>query len=480
MLTESALLSCAGGAVGVLLAWWAVVALRTTVAARVPVARLDAVGLDGWVLGFACIAAIVCGIGVGLVPALSAAGVNFTNALKEGGRSGSAGRSARIRHAFIVAEMALALVLLVGAGLLVRSFVALMHVDTGFDSTHAITMKITVPREKASTAPQWFDQFYSRVDALPGVQAAGGTSFLPMDGLGAATDFSVVGRVKPAPGTEPVADVRVVTHDYFKAMGTPLLRGRLFDSRDTGDQRHRVVVNEELARKFFPGQDPIGQQIVIDWNDAAPDEIIGVVGDVRTFLDAEFYPTTYWSPARFAYPWNHVVVRTSRDPAQVVPEIAAIVRQFDPTIALADVRTMDDVLSESVVERRLTMLLLTTFAGIALVLAAVGIYGVISYSVSQRTAEIGIRMALGAQRAGVMRMVVGHAMTLALAGIVVGGVGAFVLTRLMRSLLFQVAPSDPLTFIAVAALLALVGAVAAAVPGLRATRVDPVVALRSE
>jgi len=240
-------------------------------------------------------------------------------------------------------------------------------------------------------------------------------------------------------------------------------------------------VSADLARRFFPNEDPIGKRIAIDWNDNDPDEIIGVVGDVHQLtLDDEIRATTYWPPSRFAYPWNTVVIRATGDPSRIVPEVSALVRQYDSTIALADVRTMDDVMSISAAERRLTMLVLTSFAGLALLLAAVGIYGVISYSISERTHEIGIRMALGAARGTVMRMVLQQALRLVAIGGAAGAAGAFILTRLMKTLLFGVPPSDPVTFGAVAALLTLVAATAAWVPGIRATRVDPVVALRAE
>jgi putative ABC transport system permease protein len=477
---ESAVLSTIGTGAGVLLAWWAVALFRTTVAAQLPIPRLEAVRIDGWVLAFAAASAVASALVFGLAPALSAAGISIVNTLKEGGRTGTAAGALRTRSLFVIAETALALVLLVGAGLLVRSFVALMNVDAGFTASRAISMKISLPAAKAGEARQFFDRFYSQVDALPGVQAAGGVSFLPLNGLGAATDFSIPGRSMRAYGNRAVADVRVVTHDYFKAMGIPLLRGRLFDSRDDTAPR-KVIISAALARIFFPNEDPIGKQIAIDWNDNNPDEIVGVVGDVhQTTLDDDIRATTYWPPSRFAYPWNSVVIRTTGDPERVVPEVAALLRQFDPTIALADVRTMDDVMSISAAERRVTMLMLSSFAGLALLLAAVGIYGVISYSVSERTHEIGIRMALGAARATVMKMVLRQALTLTVVGVAAGAVGAFLLTRLMKTLLFGVLPSDPLTFVAVAALLTLVAAIAAWVPGIRATRVDPVVALRAE
>jgi putative ABC transport system permease protein len=481
LLAESSVLSIAGGAAGLLLAWWAVALLRTTVAAHLPIARLEAVSLDRWVLAFACAASLVSGIAFGIVPAVSAAGVSFAETLKEGGRGGTAGRGARFRSALVVVEIALALVLLVAAGLLVRSFAQLMRVDAGFDASHVVTMKVALPSSKYDTARQFFDNLYSRIDALPGVEASGGISFLPLNGLGAATGFAIVGRPKPAYGAEPVADVRVVTHDYFKAMRVPLLRGRLFDSRDTGSQKNHVIVSAELVRRYFPNEDPIGKKIAIQWNDDTPDEIIGVVGDVHQLtLDDELRPTTYWAPARFAYPWNSVVIRTSGDPIAIVPQVGAIVHEYDSTIALAEVRTMDDVMSISVAERRLTMLLLATFAGVALLLASVGIYGVISYSVTQRTQEIGIRMALGAARATVMGMVVGQAAALTLLGVGAGAVAAVLLTRLMQKLLFGITPTDPITFASVAILLMAVGIVAAAIPALRATRVDPVLALRAE
>jgi putative ABC transport system permease protein len=389
-----------------------------------------------------------------------------------------------VRSAFVVVEMALALVLLVGAGLLLRSFVTLLRVDPGFDPGRTMTVKVAIPQTKYKDAAQqqaFFNQLFERIDALPGVTAAGGTSFLPINGLGSATGFEVVGKPKPAAGQEPVTDVRVITHDYFKAMGVPLLRGRAFDGRDTGTGIHRVIVNQALAAKYFPGEDAIGKSIIVSWNDSVPDEIVGVVGDVRQQdLETEARATIYWPPARFTYPFMTIAIRTAGDPRGVVAPAVAALHDLDPNVAAADVRTMEEVIDISVAQRRLTMLLLSIFAGLALVLAAVGIYGVIGYSVSQRTQEIGIRMALGAPRGSVLRMVVGQAMTLALIGVALGAVGAWLLTRLMQKLLFGVTASDPVTFLAVSALLALVAALAASVPGLRATRVDPVIALRSE
>jgi putative ABC transport system permease protein len=484
MLVESLLLSIMGSTAGLLVAWWSVVALRTTIADRVPIARLDQVSIDGTVLLFTAGAALVSALLFGIAPALTSAGARLTESLKDGGRSGSAARGARIRSVFVVVETALALILLVGSGLLLRSFVALMRVDPGFDPAHTMTVKVSIPTAKYRDAAQqqaFFNQLFEKLDALPGVTAAGGTSFLPIAGLGAATGFQIVGQPKPSAGQEPVTDVRVVTHDYFKAMGVPLLRGRTFDSRDAGTNVRRVIVNQALARKHFPNEDPIGKSIIVSWNDEGADEIVGVVGDVRQQdLETEARATIYWPPGRFTYPFMSVAIRTAGDPRTVVAGAVAALHELDPNVAAADVKTMDAVIDASVAQRRLTMLLLSIFAVVALVLAAVGIYGVIGYSVSQRTQEIGIRMALGAQRATVLRMVVGQAMLLAALGIAAGAGGAWGLTRLMQRLLFGVEPSDPATFVGVAGILALVAAVAASIPGLRATRVDPVIALRSE
>ncbi len=484
LLVESLLLAVVGGVAGVGLAWWGLYSLRTVVATNLPVPRLEFVGINGWVLLFACAVATVSGLLFGVIPAFAAAGTSLTDALKEGGRTGSATRGGRARRALVVTEMALALVLLVGAGLLVRSFITLMLVDPGFDPSRTITMKVSLPSATYSAKGQpiaFFDRLFARLDTLPGVQAAGGISYLPLNGLGAATSFFIEGQEKPRTGDEPVSDVRVVTRDYFKAMGIPLLRGRLFDSRDTAPDTRRIVVSELLVKKYFGNVDPIGKRIVLAWYDEGPDEIIGVVGDVRsTSLEAEPKGASYLPPARFAYPFMTVVVKTTDESMRLVPSLVNAVHEIDKDVPVADIMPMTEVISVSTAQRRLTTIMLLIFASTALVLASVGIYGVISYSVTQRTQEIGIRMALGAQRGDVLRMVVGNAMILAIAGIGLGAVGAFGLSRLMTNLLFSVRPEDPVTFGAVAVLLGIVAALASYLPGRRATRVDPVVALRSE
>jgi putative ABC transport system permease protein len=278
-----------------------------------------------------------------------------------------------------------------------------------------------------------------------------------------------------------VTDVRVIANDYFESMGIPLLRGRLFDEHQPSDAQNKIIVNESLARRHWPNEDAVGKRLKISWNDDREDEIVGIVGDVHhTSLDEQVRSTIYWPYMRNAYGSMTLTIRTAGQPSAVISSVRGILKEQDPNLALADVRTMDEVVSRSVAQRRLTMVLLGIFAGAALLLSAVGIYGVIAYSVTQRTQEIGIRLALGAQRDDVLRMIVGQAAWLSIAGITIGAAAAFALTRLMRDLLFGVEPFDPLTFAAVAGVLAAVAVLAGYVPGRRATRVDPVVALRAE
>jgi putative ABC transport system permease protein len=484
LLAESIVLATVGGFAGLVLAWWGLRVLRAVVAQQVPIQRLEAVGIDGAVLAFTAAASLLSGVVFGLVPALTAAGRRLNDSLKEGGRTGTGVRGRRARSAFVVVEIALALVLLVGAGLLVRSFVRLMEVDAGFETARTVTMRVSLPGARYSRPElrvQFFQRLFEQIDRIPGVQASGAVSFLPLIGLGSATGYEVVGQPIPPRGQEPVTDVRVITSQYFKSMSIPLLRGRLFDERLASDAQNKVIVNEALARRHWPNEDALGKRIKISWNDDREDEIVAVVGDVRhSGLDAEVRSTIYWPYPRNAYGAMALTIRTAGDAAGVVAGVRRILNQQDADLALADVKTMDEVVSQSVAQRRLMMVMLGIFAAAALLLSAVGIYGVIAYGVTQRTQEIGIRLALGAQRGDVLRMIVGQAAWLSAAGIAIGAAGAFALTRLMTDLLFHVKPFDPATFAAVAAILALVALLAGYVPGRRATRVDPVVALRAE
>ena len=484
LMAESLVLAIGGGIAGLLLGWWTINLLRAVVAERLPIQRLEAVTIDPSVLAFTIAISLVSGLFFGMVPAVTATGGDLTDALKQGGRTGSASRGSRARAAFVIVEVALALVLLVGAGLLVRSFARLVNVDAGFRPERTITMDVGLPAARYAEPAQrltFYRRLFERIDALPGVESAGAVTFLPLTGLGSATRFAVVGQPAPPRGEEPVADVRVYTRRYFEAMGIPLVRGRLFDETDPNDATNRIVVNETLANRHWPGQDPIGKRIRVSWNDERDDEIIGVVGDVRhAGLDATPRGMTYWPYTRFPSGSLSLAIRAAGDPRAMVNPVTAIVRDLDPLLAVSDVRTMEEVVSDSVAERRMTMTLLAVFAGAALLLAAVGIYGVIAYNVTQRTQELGIRMALGASRGHVLRMVVGQALALTGVGIALGGAGALAVTRVMEGMLFQVRPGDPVTFAAVAGLLALVAAAASYLPGRRATRVDPVVALRAD
>jgi putative ABC transport system permease protein len=483
LLAESLVLAVTGGVCGLLLAWWALHYLRVVAAARLPIQRLEMVGIDGWVLAFTLAASALSGLIFGVVPALTASGSRLTDSLKDGGRSGTGSRGGRTRAAFVTVEIAAALVLLAGAGLLVRSFARLLDVNPGFD-TQTITMRVSLPSSRYGTdsrATQFYTRLFDQIDALPGVQSSGAVSFLPLAGPGSATSVEIVGKPQPPKGSEVVADVRVIAHNYLQAMGVPLLRGRLFKEHDAADATNRVVINEAMARAHWPGEDPIGKRVKISWDDDREHEIIGVVGDVRhQTLDTQPRATTYWPYERYPYAGMTITVRAAGDSTLVAKSVVGVIRTLDPNLAVAGLRSMDDVIADSVAERRLTMLLLTTLAGAALLLAAVGIYGVIAYSVTQRTQEIGIRMALGARGGDVLRMVVLQAVSLSAAGIAIGAAGAQLFARLMKGLLFGVTPTDPVTFAAVSAALAGVALLASYVPGRRATRVDPVIALRAE
>jgi putative ABC transport system permease protein len=484
LLAESLVLAIVGGIAGLLLAGWALAVLRAVVAQKIPVQRLETVGLDGWVLVFTVVISIATGLVFGLIPAVTVSGSALNDALKDGGRSGSAARGNKMRAAFVVTEVALALVLLAGAGLLIRSFVNLLHISPGFNPERTLTMDLSLPGSRYGEDTKridFYQRLIDRVAALPGVEAAGAISSLPLAGLGAATSYEVVGQPLPPKGEEPVCDVRVATNGYFRALGIPLLKGRWFNEDDAVDIKGRVIINEAMARRHWPNEDPLGKRIKVSWNDTREDEIIGIVGDVRqSALDTAARPTNYWPYRRFTYPTMTLTVKTAGEPTSLINSIVTIVRNQDPLLAVADIRTMEQVIGDSVVQRRLIMLMLAIFAGAALVLAAVGIYGVIAYSVTERTQEIGIRMALGARQVDVLRMVVGNAMLLSAIGIGSGAVAAVMLTRLMGDLLFEVGPSDPLTFMAVVAVLATVALTASFFPGRRASRVDPLIALRAE
>ena len=484
LLTESVLLAAVGGVLGLLLAMWGVDLLLALSPKDLP--SLKGVGINYQVLGFTLLVSLATGLIFGLVPALEASRPNLNETLKEGGKgAGSGTRSHRMRDVFVVAEVALALVLLIGSGLMIKSFLRLQSVNPGFSTDNLLTVRLLLPESKYREDRQritFFREAVARIGALPGVRSAGAVNFLPFTGPGAATSFIIEGRPAPAPGQKPTVDSRVCDPNYFRTMGIPLISGRIFSEKEATEVSHVVVINEAMKRNYFPDEDPIGRRITISMsNEPVPSEIIGIVGDVKhAGLDIEPRAMAYWPHPELAYSFMTLVARTEGDPMSLASSVQREVQALDKDQPIADVHTMEQLLSASVARARFSTLLLGVFAGVALLLAAVGIYGVMSYSVTQRTHEIGIRMALGASRGDVMGLVVRQGMTLALVGVGLGLGAAYALTRVMSSLLYGVSVTDPVTFIAISLVLTGVALAANLVPARRATRVDPMIALRYE
>ena len=483
LLTESLLLAAAGGLLGLLLATWGVELLAAFVPENVP--RFGETGLDPTVLGFTVAATALTGLLFGLAPALQASRLDLNESLKEGGRSGMDGRGrSRVRSLLIVAEVALSLILLVGAGLLVKSFIKLRSTDPGFDPNNTITASLSLASVRYAEEEQ-IDRFYrqliERVRQLPGVESVGAVTPLPLTGNGMAFTFRVVGQPDPPPGQRQSASAKIVTPDLFRAMGVPLRKGRAFDDRDRGGAPPAIIVNEAFARRYLPGEEPLGKRLRLGINNIEG-EIVGVVGDVRgASLATEPTPEYYIPHALVPFGDASLVVRTSTsDPAALAPALRAAMNELDREQPLYDVRTMQALVARSVARQRFSMTLIAVFAALAVALASAGIFSVMSFLVAQRTHEIGIRMALGAQRRDILRLVVGHGMALTLAGLALGLVGSFFLTRLMTGLLYQVSAKDPAVFAGIPVLLAAVALFACYLPARRATKVDPMVALRYE
>jgi putative ABC transport system permease protein len=384
-----------------------------------------------------------------------------------------------------VSEVALSLMLLVGAGLLINSFWRLLQTDAGFDARGVLALDVPLSRTKYTTPEQRstaFEQLIGRIKTLPGVRDVSVVNNVPLTDLDIEQSFQVEGRAPYKPGEEAVADYTVVGNDYFRAMNVTLRRGRVFTSGDTANTPQVMIVSDAFVRRYFPNEDPIGRRIVLDGDEKRPREIVGVVADVlRNGLDADAYPEMYLSHVQNPERRLNLVIRTeARDASQLTQAARAEVKAFDPNQIIWRAQTLEELLGKSVAPRRFNMLLLGIFAGIALVLAAVGLYGVMSYSVSWRTHEIGIRMALGAKRADVLRLVIRQGMSMTLIGIGIGLAGAFSLTRVITGMLHGVSPTDPLTFTGVSIVLVAVALLACLIPARRATRVDPIVALRNE
>ncbi len=486
LLTENMLLSLAGGVAGLFIAWWGTRALLALSPGNIP--RLSSVGLDPQVLLFTLLVSLVTGVLFGLAPALIVSKLNLNQTLKEGGRSSAEGAGGRrLRNGLAVAEIALSLILLVGAGLLIRSFLRLQEVNPGFNPDNLLAAELSLPSAKYAENQQvvnFYDQLLARVAEQPGVRSAALTTSLPLTGGGDILAFYVEGRPVARTDRTPDAEARVVNPDYFRTMEIPLRRGRVLTDQDAPDAPDAVVINEALARKYFAEEDPVGKRITFGDPQAANVEwfnIVGVVGDVRqSTLQAEPYPQVYSAYRQTPRRALTIVLRTAGEPTAMANTLRQQVWSLDRQQPLHNVRTVEQVLAQSIARPRFNTLLITILAGVALVLAAVGIYGVISYSVTQRTHEIGVRMALGASSSNVLRLVVGQGMLLAGMGLAVGVLGAFAVTRIMGTLLYGVSANDPITYIVLVSLLGIIALVASYIPARRAMRVDPVVALRNE
>ena len=482
-LAESAMLTCSGGAVGLLLAWWGIRTLRPLIPANVP--RADNVGLDLSVLAFTVVATVASGLIFGLVPAWRAMRPNLMDIFQESSRGSTSGRATRrLSDVMVVAEIALALTLLAGAGLLIRSFVGLTSVDPGYRTSGIVATHIVLPAKYVGPVPkrQFFSDLLERVKRLPGVDRATGVSALPMSPLGVQFDlpFTVDGLSATSPSERPRARYRAVLPGYFETMGIRLKQGRVFDAYDGREGGPKVaIVNESVVRRYFGAVDPLDKLVRMPM--AGDLHIVGVVGDIRhDGLQASSQAEVFVPYDQFPLSQMQIVVSTDLDAATIVKGVKAQLAAIDPTLPIARVSTIEDLVSASIAQPRFNMTLLAALALCAALLAAVGVYGVVTYSVSRRTAEIGVRMALGADAGRTFRLVVGGALKVVLVGVVLGLGGAALAGRSVRNILYGVPPIDVLTFAASGLGIIAIGLIAASVPALRASRIDPVGALRQE
>jgi len=478
LLTESALLAAAGGLAGVLLAGWGVQALIAVAPPSAP--RLHQVRVDGWVLAFTASITLLTAAVSALAPAVAAWRVHLTAGLRDGNREVTG--TGRLRAMLVVAEIAIALVLVVGAALLVRTLVALQHVDMGFEASHLLSASIVPPRTQyrdPAALRQLFSRMLERTATLPGVRSAALTNLLPLTGGEMNLSFQIQGRPPaPTPGSEPVAGARIVSASYVSTMGMRILRGRDLSPLDTENAPGAVLVNETMARRYWPAASPIGAKIDLNGLEAS---VVGVVGDIHhrgpgATPGAEMYVPFLQFNNRQAV----IVMRTTGDPARVTPALRAAMKEIDPALPLANVATMETLLDQSVAQPRFLAALLSGFAALAAILALVGVYGLLSFAVSRRVRELGVRMALGAGRARVLRLVLRQSAALVVAGLIGGAALAAAMSRVLQTLLFGVRPGDPWTIAAMSAAIAIAAIAASLPPALRATRIDPVVALRED
>jgi putative ABC transport system permease protein len=480
LLTESLLLAILGGMLGLLLAFWGVDVILTLSPDNIP--RLDDVRVEGEVFAYTAAISILTGVLFGLAPVAQTWKLNLNETLKAAGR-GSSGHlhGRRIRGLLVVVEFALALVLLIGAGLMMKSFTRLVAVNPGFNPDHVLTMQVGLTLNQYQKAEQqvaFFQEALRRIAALPGVEAVGASTSMPPMYTQRGSGFTIEGHPAPPPGQAPTALYMPATPGYWQALGIPLLKGRFFTDGDTADAPSVAVINETLARQHFPQEVPLGQRIRVDGDLCT---VVGIVGDVKyTGLGADVGPQIFVPHAQNPFPGMYLVIRTTPDPQSLIAAIRTEILAVDPEQGPTRINTMDELLSDAVAQPRFNTFLIGLFGALGLILAAVGIYGVMSFSVAQRTHEIGIRMALGAQSRDVLKLIVRQGVMLALMGVGIGLAAALALTRLMEGLLFSVSVTDPTTFVAISGLLIGVALVACYIPARRATRVDPMVALRYE
>jgi putative ABC transport system permease protein len=487
LLIESMILAIGGGVIGLLLAIWAVSWVVSLSADTIP--RVHEIGVDPRVAGFTLLVSVVTGVLFGLAPALQVSRPDLTDALKESGRSTAGLRTNRLRGALVVSEVALSLVLLVGAGLMIRSFAKLNQVDPGFKPAQVLSLGVALLRARYPAdeqVAQAYSQILERAAAVPGVVSVGAISDLPLTGSNISDSFTIEGRPPIAKEAEPSTEYHVVTPRYFESMGIPLLSGRDVAQTDTRKSPNVVVINDNFARRHFAGENPLGHRLKLQGQERDPLLIIGVVGNVRQLgLDEQPTPEVYvpllQDPLSENYQRSMTIVARSKSPTGAIAgPLRAAVASVDKSLPVYALKPMTEHLRDSLARRRFNLILLTVFSCVALALAAVGIYGVISYGVTQRTHEMGIRMALGAKPRDVLRLVIRQAMALALGGVGIGLLASFALTRLMKGLLFSVSVTDPMTFVAIAVMMTLIALLACLIPARRATKVDPLVALRYE
>jgi predicted permease len=484
LITESLVIAVLGAGVGIGLAYLGVGVLSTRVPQAFSVPRLDAVQVDGTVLLIAVAVTVLTGVLFGLVPALQATVTSPASTLGAESR-GPSRRTGRLRNGLVVAEVALSVVLLGGAALMGRSLGALMEVDPGFRPEQVLVGRVNLSSTEYrgdESKAQFFQELLDRLEDKPGIRTVGGVTFLPMDGLGAATSYFPMDRPTPEPEDMPAADIRNVAGDYFQAMGIALLDGRGFDTRDGPDGPRSVVVNRTLAELNWPGESAVGKPVYISWETEEPWEIVGVVEDVRmAALAEEPREAIYLNYLRAPYfNFMHIVARGTGDPAHLVPAVRSELQAMDPTLPLGRVRVMEDLVANSAARPRMTAFLMVLFAGIATLLAAVGLYGVLAYAVSRRVREIGIRMAVGAGSREILRMVIRQGGVLAVLGLSLGLGLALAGGRVVASLLYQVRPTDPIALGGAGLLLLAVALAATVFPAWRASRVPPVEALRND